>query len=128
MNKPNVNEAVKAISDVAANIPPARIEGLGRLDSRIDASNDLGSGRIASIGKFLLDGKDLEKIGKITSSDPSDNKMRILTLEGAAELDWILKNVGTQPGVIGSVIIGHDGLLIANTMPLDMDAELFGVS
>ena len=123
----NVNEAVKAISDVAATIPPPKIEGLGRLDSRVDTSNETGSGRITSIGKFLLDGKDLEKIGKLTASDLSETKMRILTLEGAAELSALLKHVGEHAGVSGSVIIGHDGLLIANTMPPDMDAEYFGV-
>jgi predicted regulator of Ras-like GTPase activity (Roadblock/LC7/MglB family) len=125
MPKTNINETVKAISDAAQQVP--KIEGLGRLDARIDTTNEAGSGRIASIGKFLLDGKDLEKIGKITSSDPSDTKMRILTPEGAAELNSILQHVGAHPGVLGSVIIGHDGLLIVNNMPPEMDAEYFGV-
>lgn len=126
MPKTNINETVKAISDAAQQVP--KIEGLGRLDARVDTVNDAGSGRIASIGKFLLDGKDLEKIGKITASDPSaDTKMRILTPEGAAELNAILQHVGAHPGVVGSVIIGHDGLLIVNNMPPEMDAEYFGV-
>lgn len=129
MPKTHINETVKAISDAAAHMPQQvpKIEGLGRLDARVDTTNESGSGRIASIGKFLLDGKDLEKIGKITASDPSDTKMRILTPEGAAELNSILHHVGAHAGVVGSVIIGHDGLLIVNNMPPDMDAEYFGV-
>jgi predicted regulator of Ras-like GTPase activity (Roadblock/LC7/MglB family) len=122
----NVNEAVKEI-EVAQHVPPPKIAGVGRLDPRTDTSADSGSGRIASIGKFLLDQKDLEKIGKLTGSDLSETKMRILTMEAAQELQTLLQHIGTQETVIGSVIVGHDGLLIANTMPPDIDAESIGV-
>jgi uncharacterized protein len=123
----NVNEAVKEMADVAQHVPPPKIAGVGRLDPRTDTSADSGSGRIASIGKFLLDQKDLEKIGKLTGSDLSETKMRILTMEAAQELQTLLQHIGTQETVIGSVIVGHDGLLIANTMPPDIDAESIGV-
>lgn len=123
----NVNEAVKEFAEVAQNVPPPKIAGVGRLDSRTDNTADTGSGRIASIGKFLLDQKDLEKIGKLTGSDLSETKMRILTMEAAQELQTLLQHIGTQETVIGSVIVGHDGLLIANTMPPDIDAESMGV-
>jgi uncharacterized protein len=125
-----VTQAVQQITEVAMATPalaPPKIEGVGRLDSRPDVSGDVGSGRISSIGKFLLDGKDLEKIGKITSSDLSDTTMRILTMEAASELQSLLQHVGSQPGVVGSVIVGNDGLLIANTMPPELDGEQIGV-
>jgi len=108
-------------------MPPPKIAGIGRLDASADQNQDAGSGRIASIGKFLLDQKDLDKIGKLTSSDFNEGKMRILTLEASQDLQALLSQIGTQQGVIGSVIVGHDGLLIANTMPGDMDAESVGV-
>lgn len=111
---------------VGAN-PPPKIAGIGRLDSSNDANQDTGSGRIAAIGKFLLDQKDLDKIGKLTNSDFNDGKMRVLTMEASQDLQSLLGQIGTQSGVIGSVIVGHDGLLIANTMPGDMDAESVGV-
>jgi predicted regulator of Ras-like GTPase activity (Roadblock/LC7/MglB family) len=128
VSKVTVTEAVKQISDaaLAAPVPPPKIEGLGRLDSRPE-SHDSGSGRISSIGKFLLDGKDLEKIGKITSSDLTHTTMRILPMEAAMELHSLLQSVGSQPKVLGSVIIGKDGLLIANTMPAEIDGEQLGV-
>ena len=63
---------------VGAN-PPPKIAGIGRLDTSADTSQDAGSGRIAAIGKFLLDQKDLDKIGKLTNSDFNDGKMRVLT-------------------------------------------------
>jgi uncharacterized protein len=127
--KGNLVEAVKQITDVAVSspVPPPKIEGLGRLDARPDATADSGSGRISSIGKFLLDGKDLEKIGKITSSDLSDTTMRILTMEAASELQSLLQHIGAQHGVLGSVIVGHDGLMIANTMPPEIEGESLGI-
>ncbi len=93
-----------------------KITGVGKLDNRNEGAGDLGSGRIASIGKFLLDNKDLEKIGKITASDLSDSKMRTLTVEANEELKNLLHQIDAQEGVTGTVIVGHDGLLIANTM------------
>lgn len=131
------------ISPVTAanNIPPSagqisssgyssgrqKIVGVGKLDTRREGANDPGSGRIASIGKFLLDNKDLEKIGKITASDLSDSKMRTLTLEANEELKNLLSQIDKQDGVTGTVIVGHDGLLIANTMSAEMDPESLGV-
>ncbi|HNB24473.1 MAG TPA: roadblock/LC7 domain-containing protein, partial [Candidatus Melainabacteria bacterium] len=128
----NVAAAVQAISDVAGQdpmgaVPPPKIEGLGRLDAKPDQGGDTGSGRIASIGKFLLDQKDLEKIGKLTASDLSDTKMKILTLEAASEIQGLLHHIGGTPDVVGSIIIGHDGLLIANTMPQDVEADSIGI-
>ena len=126
--KVNVNEAVQSIRTAAGTSAsaPVRVEGMGRL-SATDSSADAGSGKIASIGKFLLDQQDLTKIGSLTSSDLTDTKMRILTMEAAQELQSLLKHIGTQPGVVGSVIVGHDGILIANSMPKDVDPESIGV-
>ncbi|MBX9939614.1 MAG: roadblock/LC7 domain-containing protein [Candidatus Obscuribacterales bacterium] len=107
--------------------PAPKIEGIGRLDANSDNSQDTGSGRIAAIGKFLLDQKDLDKIGKLAQSDMAEGKLRVLTMEASQDLQELLGQIGKQQGVIGSVIVGHDGLLIANTMPSDMDAESVGV-
>ncbi len=120
------NSSLDSQTDMGMSAPP-KIAGIGRLDASADQNQDAGSGRIASIGKFLLDQKDLDKIGKLTSSDFNEGKMRILTLEASQDLQSLLSQIGTQQGVVGSVIVGHDGLLIANTMPGDMDAESVGV-
>ncbi len=104
-----------------------KISGVGKLDTRGETVTDPGSGRIASIGKFLLDNKDLEKIGKITASDLSDSKMRTLTVEANEELKNLLNQIDAQDGVTGTVIVGHDGLLIANTVTQEFDPESLGV-
>jgi hypothetical protein len=36
----------------------------------------------------------------------------------------LLDQVGHLSGVIGSLVVGHDGWVIANTTPLDIDPEL----
>lgn len=127
-----VNDAPGRSKDATAAqqapaVPPPKIEGVGRLDSRVDHNQDAGSGRISSIGKFLLDQKDFEKIGKMSNADLTDSSMKILTQEAAGELTSLLHHIAGQNAVVGSVIVGHDGLLIANTMPPEMDAESVGV-
>ena len=103
------NEAAHNFAEAPqAPAPPPKIEGVGRLDTRAETP-DVGSGIIASIGKFLLDQKDLEKIGKLTTSDINETKMRILTMEAAGELQGLLHHIGTLDKVVGSVIVGHDG-------------------
>lgn len=126
MAAPQMPAQPPAMAQVPPSVPPPKIEGIGKLDANVD-TNDTGSGRIAAIGKFLLDQKDLEKLGKITAADQSDVKMRILTLEASEDLQMLLSEIGNQEAVIGSVIVGHDGLLIANTMPEEVDAESIGV-
>jgi len=111
---------------ISPGLPPPKIEGIGKLDVGPE-KQETGSGRIAAIGKFLLDQSDMEKLGKITGSEQSELKMRVLTLEASEDLQTLLKEIGTQQKVIGSVIVGHDGLLIANTMPEEVDAESIGV-
>jgi predicted regulator of Ras-like GTPase activity (Roadblock/LC7/MglB family) len=127
--KHNVDQVVQSIRSAAgpSAAKPAKIEGVGRLDKNADASGEVGSGRIASIGKFLLDQQDLAKIGKLAASDMSDTQMRILTLDAAQELQDLMGQVKTLPGVVGSVIVGHDGILIANNLPQDMEPESVGV-
>jgi hypothetical protein len=49
--------------------------------------------------------------------------MRTLSLEAHRELSNLLRQIDSQVGVIGTMIVGHDGLLIANTIPQELEAE-----
>jgi predicted regulator of Ras-like GTPase activity (Roadblock/LC7/MglB family) len=66
----------------------------------------------------------------ISSEDLSDRNrlsfsgMRIPSSEASAELQQLLDQVGANKGVLGSIVVGHDGLLITNSTPQDLDAEL----
>jgi uncharacterized protein len=53
--------------------------------------------------------------------------VRVLTHEASDEINKLLEHIATQPGVVGSVIVGHDGILIANSLPKEMDPESIGI-
>jgi len=84
-------------------------------------------GRIAHIGKFLIDRRDAEKIERfIENGAASKSGVHILSLEAVEKLNASLKKVDKQSGVIGSCIIGRDGLLRVSSMPVEYDSESLG--
>ena len=123
-SKPRKEKAVSTVTPSSA----AKIPGLGRLaENAAPKTSPSGPpGRIAAIGKFLLDAKDLEKIGKLAVSPGAETKLHILTKEAEAEVQSMLEQICTDETVVGSLIVGNDGLLIANRMPAGNDAEALG--
>jgi len=104
--------------------PPA---GIGRLAlEKPEEPPSQDSGKIKSIGKFLLDPKDMAKLGELINHNFPDSKMRILRAGDASELQKMLADIGSEQDVIGSVLAGHDGLLIANTLPNEIEPESLG--
>lgn len=103
---------------------PQPVEGIARLAPLKDVPS---SGRIASIGKFLLDSRDIEKIQKITSGDLSLTGWHTLSAKAASELERILKPLDSCKQVLGSVIIGTNNLVISHTLPVAAEAELVAV-
>jgi predicted regulator of Ras-like GTPase activity (Roadblock/LC7/MglB family) len=124
--KINVREAVNQIRNVADVPTPPKVEGIGRL-TREEVVSEPTPGKINAIGKFLLDQQDLSKIGQLTEEDLSDTKIRVLTHEASEEINRLLAHIATQPGVVGSVIVGHDGILIASSLPKELDPETIGI-
>jgi len=85
------------------------------------------TGRIAHIGKFLIDRRDAETIERFIANGAAGLAgMQILSLEAVAKLQAALKKVDKHVGVVGSCIIGRDGLLRVSSMPADYDAESLG--
>ncbi len=66
-----------------------------------------------------------EQLQKLSESD--EFKLRKLTLEASEDLQSLLLEIGQVAGVVGCLIVGHDGLLIANSLPEEIDAESIGV-
>jgi predicted regulator of Ras-like GTPase activity (Roadblock/LC7/MglB family) len=134
--KMNVLAAVNAVREAAEEVhaqgqaaaaEPVKLEGIGRL-AKEDPGPEPTSGKIAQIGKFLLDSSDFNKLGNLASTtDLPDAKVRVLTLEAADEINKLLNHIATQPGVVGSVIVGHDGILIASNLPPEVDPESVGI-
>jgi predicted regulator of Ras-like GTPase activity (Roadblock/LC7/MglB family) len=109
-----------------------------------------GQGRIANIGKFLLDKNDLRRIEKIVSEQQLGTGIRRLTtygkgweepspLEaGAAKLPKmadearskllkLLKIIKRQPGVIGSCVVKSNAMPLISTLPKKYDPEILGI-
>ena len=123
---PPTEEPVKQTKAPTAG-SSVKIEGLGRLDKSMDTQEDAPTGKISSIGKFILDQEDLSNLSKLAQSDLSDSRISVLTSEASQELKGLLQEVKNQPGALGSVIVGHDGLLIAEDLPEELDSESIGV-
>ncbi|HEY9676574.1 MAG TPA: roadblock/LC7 domain-containing protein [Drouetiella sp.] len=51
-----------------------------------------------------------------------------LTPEQQKELEKILEEVNAVKSVIGSLIVGHDGVLLASKLPSRYDAEFLGLT
>lgn len=128
--KVNVRDAVNTVRNVALETgtiaKPPRIDGISRLSAATENAQDTGSGKISSIGKFLLDQQDQIQLGKLTQQDLAESKVRVLTLEAADEIYKLLNHIATLPGVLGSCIVGHDGIPIANNLPQEYDPETVG--
>ncbi len=122
----NVRDAVQQIRTLSDVPMPPKVAGIDRL-SQIEMVPEPSLGKINAIGKFLLDQQDLAKIGRITEQDLSETKVRVLTHEASDEINRLLEHIATQPGVVGSVIVGHDGILIANSLPREHDPETIGI-
>ncbi len=75
--------------------------------------------------KFRLTPQDIKNLQNI--SNRSELQERMATIEASEDLQTILLEIGSAYGVIGCLVVGHDGLLIANTMPEEVDAESIGV-
>ncbi len=106
---------------------PPRVDGIGRL-AVSGNEQDAGSGKITSIGKFLLDQQDQQQLGKLTQQEIAEGKVRVLSMEAADDIYKLLNHIGTLPGVLGSCIVGHDGIPIANNLPQEYDPETVGAT
>jgi predicted regulator of Ras-like GTPase activity (Roadblock/LC7/MglB family) len=53
-----------------------------------------------------------------------DDGIKLLSFEANQELGKLLDTVNEFPNVIGSLIVGHDGLILGSKLPESIDAEL----
>lgn len=85
------------------------------------------AGTMRTIGKMLLDIKAVENIinGGESRGLHSPTACVINTVQGQIIQDMLCK-INTHPGVSGSLIVGHDGLILASTMEAEMEAMSTG--
>jgi predicted regulator of Ras-like GTPase activity (Roadblock/LC7/MglB family) len=106
--------------------PPRRTKKRNHLTRAIGTSN---SGKIASIGKFLVDTQDLKKLEHLLLLEDGVNcGINVVSLEAGQAFNKLVQNIDRLSGVVGSCIIGRDFFLRANTLPEEYDAEPFGIN
>ncbi len=114
--------------------PPATpvnsVKEFGRLSASSGAypvlDHSTGSGSM-SIGKMLLDVQAVSNIIKGADKRGSGlTTARVISAARGEGIRSLLSKVDTYPGVSGSLIVGHDGLVIASTLSPDLDKDTLG--
>ncbi|PWU01624.1 MAG: hypothetical protein C5B53_02575 [Candidatus Melainabacteria bacterium] len=131
-NRIRLLEAIESSAHKLANIQKSQLDRTFRKDFGVSSQKTIAgqpsTGKIAQIGKFILDSSDITKIGHLVLDKVSGpSKVRRLTLEAAEALNKLLRRIDEQHGVIGSCVICRDGFLYVSTLPNDFDLDSFGI-
>jgi hypothetical protein len=83
---------------------------------------------VISIGKMTVDQNALEEIIKKAEQGGKAGltTTQVITAVKGKTLDTLLVDINNVQGIKGSMIVGKDGLVIANTMSEDIDKDLVG--
>jgi len=106
-----------------------QVKEFGRLGSSSAAAErpQADSGGMKSIGKLLIDTQAVSNI--IKSAERRSGGLttaRVISAARGAGIRALLGTIDSYPGVAGSLIVGHDGLVIASTLKADLDKETMG--
>ncbi len=115
------------LSDLQTPKAPVVSEQLISETSNETKKKQKGEGIIA-IGKMLVDQNALEEIIKKAEKGGKAGltTTQVITAVKGRSLDTLLVDINNLDGIMGSIIVGKDGLVIANTMPPEIDKDLVG--
>ncbi|MBX9689339.1 MAG: roadblock/LC7 domain-containing protein, partial [Candidatus Obscuribacterales bacterium] len=111
--------------------PPQQMKEFGKLSVQASKQDAGGAeGAMKAIGRQLIDvqaveniikaGEKREKIGSgLTTA-------RVISAARGEGIKTLLSKVDTYEGVIGSLIVGHDGMVIASTLQGGVDKDVMG--
>lgn len=108
------------------------VKEFGRLSNRSAAQPKTATesvGTMKTIGKLLLDVHAVENIIKAGESKKLGSGLSTAKVISAARgegIKNILTSIDTYEGVAGSLIVGHDGLVIASTVGQGWDKDMLG--
>jgi predicted regulator of Ras-like GTPase activity (Roadblock/LC7/MglB family) len=106
------------------------VKEFGRLSARsVAPSGQSELGTMKTIGKLLLDVSAIENIiksGEIGTIGSGLTNARIITERRGEGIQALLHKIDAYEGVSGSLIVGHDGLVIASTVSGGMDKDTLG--
>jgi predicted regulator of Ras-like GTPase activity (Roadblock/LC7/MglB family) len=121
--------------DSKANSQPAVVElistsgvmkGFARLAPQA-VNPDEPVGTMRTIGKMLLDVKAVENIINIGQQMGFSNRnTKAISEEEGTEIDQFLRELDGKQGVLGSLLIGYDGLVVAATIGDGLDSFTLG--
>lgn len=97
------------------------LKKFARLGKTVEQSSH---GTITSLGKFILDQETESAISAIID-DGGARAARTLTAQTEESLREHLLPIENQPGVAGYMVLGYDGLIVANQLPEEMDPDSF---
>ena len=112
---------------------PGELKEFGRLSTRSATEPTAVSesvGTMKTIGKLLLDVQVVENIIKAElEAKPIGSGLftaRIISAQRGEGIKALLLQIDQYPSVSGSLIVGHDGLVIASTTGPGMDKDILG--
>lgn len=124
-------------SPAAGAVPPAessstgKIKEFGKLSAsamKVDSGSEQGA--MKSIGKQLLDVQAVENIIKAGETRQRIGSglttARVISAARGEGIKTLLSKIDTYEGVVGSLIVGHDGLVIASTLAPELDKDTLG--
>lgn len=108
------------------------VKEFGRLSSRSAAAPKTSGetvGSMKTIGKLLLDVQAVENIikaGETKKIGANLSTAKIISASRGEGIKNILTTIDTYEGVSGSLIVGHDGLVISSTVAGNYDKDMLG--
>lgn len=110
------------------------VKEFGRLSAAATSKTELAApGTLKTIGQMLLDTSAVENIIKRAEARgdapvrTSSATARVVSVSRGADIQAMLNEIASYPGVDGSLVIGKDGLLIGATESLGMMRDVYGV-
>jgi predicted regulator of Ras-like GTPase activity (Roadblock/LC7/MglB family) len=132
-------EILKTGTPSAAQVPTGEtatqfkeVKEFGRLSSRSAATPKAAGesvGAMKTIGKLLLDVQAVENIikaGETKKIGAGLSTAKIISAARGEGIKNILTSIDTYEGVSGSLIVGHDGLVISSTVGSGWDKDMLG--
>lgn len=129
--KPEAKEEAKPASPDKSSPDYKEVKEFGRLSTRSGSlkSAPEAVGTMKTIGKLLLDVKAVENIiksGETKKIGSGLSTAKVISAARGEGIRNILVAIDGYEGVAGSLIVGHDGLVIASTVGSGWDKDMLG--
>jgi hypothetical protein len=123
-----VTEKQPEIAAAPESAPAKEVKEFGRLSAKSAAADvQPEQGTMKTIGKMLIDAQAVANIIKAGEIRPGGlTTARVISAARGEGIRSLLARIDSYPGVAGSLIVGHDGLVIASTLGSGWDRDMYG--